>query len=47
MNLKQEIRNMKMNAEIARTNSDMPEVTNVDLLRRLSKLEKMVYGKDE
>ena len=42
MNLKQEIRNMKMNAEIARTNSDMPEVTNVDLLRRLSKLEKMV-----
>ena len=47
MNLKQEIRNMKMNAEIARTNSDMPEVTNVDLLRRLSKLEKMVYGKDD
>ena len=47
MNLKQEIRNMKMNAEIARTNSDMPEVTNVDLLRKLSKLEKMVYGKDE
>ena len=47
MNLKQEIRNLKMNAEIARTNSDMPEVTNVDLLRRLSKLEKMVYGKDE
>ena len=47
MNLKQEMRNMKMNAEIARNNSDIPEVTNVDLLRRLSKLEKMVYGKDE
>lgn len=47
MNLKQEIRNMKMNAEIARNNTDIPEVTNVDLLRRLSKLEKMVYGKDE
>ena len=46
MNLKQEIRTIKMNAEIARNNSDMPEVTNVDLLRRLSKLEKMVYGKD-
>ena len=46
MNLKQEMRNMKMNAEIARNNSDIPEVTNVDLLRRLSKLEKMVYGKD-
>lgn len=46
MNLKQEIRNIKMNAEIVRNNSDIPEVTNVDLLRRLSKLEKMVYGKD-
>ena len=46
MNLKQEIRNMKMNAEITRNNSDIPEVTNVDLLRRLSNLEKMVYGKD-
>ena len=46
MNLKQEIRNLKMNAEIARNSSDMPEVTNVDLLRRLSNLEKMVYGKD-
>ena len=46
MNLKQELRNVKMNAEIARNGSDMPEVTNVDLLRRLSKLEKMVYGKD-
>ena len=45
MNLKQEIRNLKMNAEIARNSSDMPEVTNVDLLRRLSNLEKMVYGK--
>ena len=47
MNLKQEMRNMKMNAEIVRNGSDMPEVTNVDLLRRLSKLEKMVYGKDD
>ena len=46
MRLKQEIRTMKMNAEIAQNNSDMPEVTNVDLLRRLSNLEKMVYGKD-
>lgn len=46
MNLKQELRNVKMNAEIARTNTDMPEVTNVDLLRRLSQLEKMVYGKE-
>ena len=47
MNLKQELRNVKANAEIINRNSEMPEVTNVDLLRRLSKLEKMVYGKDE
>ena len=47
MNLKQELRNLKANAEIIGKNNDMPEVTNVDLLRRLSKLEKMVYGKDE
>ena len=45
---KEKIRNMKMNAEIAKKNSnDIPEVTNVDLLRRLSQLEKMVYGKDD
>ena len=48
MRLKQELRNVKMNAEIAKNSaSDIPEVTNLDLLRRLSKLEKMVYGKDE
>ena len=44
MNLKQELRNSKMNIEVARGNSDTPEVTNVDILRRLSHLEKMVYG---
>ena len=47
MSMKQEMRNMKMNAEIVKNSGDMPEVTNVDLLRRLSNLEKMVYGKDE
>ena len=48
MRLKQELRNAKMNAEIAKNSaSGVPEVTNLDLLRRLSKLEKMVYGKDE
>ena len=44
MNLKQELRNSKLNMEVARVNSDTPEVTNVDILRRLSHLEKMVYG---
>ncbi len=46
MKLKQELRTLKTNAEIVK-NSSEPEVTNVDLLRRLSNLEKMVYGKDE
>lgn len=46
MNLKQELRNVKMNMEIAKTN-DKGEVTNIDIMRRLSHLEKIVYGKDE
>lgn len=48
MHLKQEIRTIKTNVEIAGNSSDegTSTVTNVDLLRRLSKLEKMVYGRD-
>ncbi len=46
MKLKQQLRNMKANVEIAKKNSDTPEVTNVDIMRRLSRLEKMVYGLD-
>lgn len=45
MALKQELRNVKASVGMAR-NADK-EVTNVDLLRRLSQLEKIVYGKDE
>ena len=44
MKLKQELRKAKTSAEIAK-NNEVPEITNVDLLRRLSNLEKMVYGK--
>ncbi len=44
MNLKQELRNSQMSMEVARNNVEVPEVTNVDILRRLSQLEKMVYG---
>lgn len=43
MSLKQELRNSKLSVEVAR-NSDMPEVTNVDIMRRLSQLEKLVYS---
>lgn len=45
MSLKQEVRNLKMSIDIAK-NGDK-EVTNVDILRRLSQLEKIVYDKDE
>lgn len=44
VNLNHELRNLKMNVETLK-NSDK-EVTNVDVLRRLSHLEKIVYGKD-
>ena len=44
VNLKQELRNSKLNMEVANTSTNNGEVTNVDILRRLSQLEKMVYG---
>ena len=44
MQLKQELRNSKLNAEVATNNSSNGEINNVDVLRRLSQLEKMVYG---
>lgn len=44
MNLKQELRNSKLNMEVASNGKSGGEVTNVDIIRRLSQLEKMVYG---
>ena len=44
MSLKQELRNSKISVEVARNNVEVPEVTNLDILRRLSQLEKMVYS---
>ena len=44
MNLKQELRNTKLNMEVASKNVDGTQVTNVDIMRRLSQLEKMVYN---
>ena len=43
LELKQKLRNAKANMEIFKNNSSK-EVTNVDLLRRISELEKIVYG---
>lgn len=44
MSLKQELRNSKLSMEVASNNKTNSEVTNVDIMRRLSQLEKMVYG---
>lgn len=44
MNLKQELRNSKLSVEVASSSGSRGEVTNVDVMRRLSNLEKMVYG---
>ena len=44
MTLKQDLRNAKMNAEIVK-NADTMEISNLDILRRLSQLEKDVYGR--
>lgn len=44
VNLKQELRNSKLSMEVAHNTVNTGEVTNVDIMRRLSQLEKMVYG---
>ena len=52
MSLKQENRNLKTSLEIAKSNEDDESgaakgASNVDIMKRLSQLEKIVYGKDE
>lgn len=44
MSLKQELRNSKLSMEVVKSSADNSDVTNVDIMRRLSQLEKMVYG---
>ena len=39
-----EIRNSKLNMEVASDSRSVGEVTNIDIMRRLSQLEKMVYS---
>lgn len=45
MNLKQELRITKNKASFAK-NNETGEITNLDIMRRLSRLEKMVYGNE-
>ena len=44
--LKQEIRALKEKLETQEDNSNK-QVTNIDLLKRISNLEKIVYGRNE
>jgi len=41
--LKQEVRNLRTKLEVLKENT-RPEVSNADLLRRLSNLEKIIYS---
>ena len=43
--LKEEVRNLKSSIEAAKYGEK--EITNVDLLRRISQLEKIILGKEE
>lgn len=43
--LKQEIRYLKTELDVAKESK--PEINNTDLLRRISNLEKIIYGKSE
>ena len=43
--LKQEVRNLESSIETAKSGGK--EITNVDLLRRISQLEKIILGKEQ
>ena len=43
--LKQEVHNLK--SSISAIKSGEKEITNVDLIRRISQLEKIIFGKEE
>ena len=45
ISLKQEVRNLKTKIEVL-AESDSSNTTNADVLRRISKLEKIIYGKE-
>ena len=47
LRLKKELRNLRSKLELATTNDSQGATgVNADLLRRLSNLEKIIYGKD-
>jgi DivIVA domain-containing protein len=49
LKLKQELRNANVDKEIAKASHDNSDAsgTNVDVLKRISNLEKIIFGKEE
>lgn len=49
LSLKQEIRDLKTSVEISKSSQNYNDnnVNNLDIIKRISKLEKIVYGRDE
>ena len=45
ISLKQDVRNLKTKIEVL-AESEGGSITNADMLRRISKLEKIIYGKE-
>ena len=45
--LKQEIRYLKTQLDVAKDGKSEVSINNTDLLRRISNLEKVIYGKEE
>ena len=45
--LKQEIRYIKTQLDVVKDGKNEGSINNTDLLRRISNLEKVIYGKDE
>ena len=45
--LKKQLRDANVNAEIARASSNNSGVNNVDILKRISNLEKVIFGNKE
>jgi len=46
LKLKQEIRNLKMKLDAIKEDSDSETSNSVDVLKRLSNLEKIIYGRE-
>lgn len=47
INLKKQLRDASVNMEIAKASGNSGPVNNVDILKRISNLEKVIFGKEE